>query len=413
MSSSDAPTPGEPSTPPLSEARQRPTVPRPLLHAVGLVTLMSILIWLVLPLILPPGAGAQSARIQAPGIVVSDVQFEIGAPGAESASNPLQAATPGGPADYRSVGVDLAGAPHRFSLLGGPVEASVGGATDLVAAQIDGLRIGSSAPGFGEAVIQAMGSTSVHRSIRIGDGVVAAPAWIDLRFSRPLGAGDLVLVQEAGGNDLIELVALDSEGTVLAAPVVVGPIYQRDTGHQTNVDERQWVSVMPVPGNGADVDVLRVRSAKADLKVLILDGRSAVGDVSVEAAPADAVVPIGLATPPSEHTTTTEPTPATEPPPAELATPEPPTDPPVVETTMPAPVEPAEQSDDQPAEAPAQPTELAMTGVANEPWLLVLIATGLIFFGYTLVAAVRHPAGGPGREERMQGHALLDALGFD
>lgn len=404
MSSSDVPPTGEPSTPPL---RPRPAVPRPLLHAVGLVTLMSVLIWLVLPLFLPSGAGAQPARVQAPGIVVSDVRFDIGAAGAEVSADPLQASAPGGPVDYRSIGVDLGGVPHRFSPLAGPVEAAVGGATDLVAAQIDGLRIGSSAPGFGQAVIQAMGSTSLHRSVRIGDGVVAAPAWIDLRFSRSLRSGDLVLVQEAGGNDLIELVALDTEGRVLATPTVVGPAYQHDTGQQSVAGDHHWVSVVAIPGNGVDVDVLRIRSARAELKVLILDGQSAVGDVALGGPNGtDDVVAVGLGTPPSEHTTTTEPAP-----PAELAS----TEPPVLETTSSPPVEPQQHSDDRPVEAPTQPpTELAMTGVTTEPWILVLIATGLIFFGYTLVAAVRDPAGGPGPEERStQGHALLDALGFD
>ena len=183
---------------------------------------------------------------------------------------------------------------------------------------------------------------------------------------------------------------------------------QNDTGQQTGTGDHQWVSVVAVPGEGATVDVLRVRSAKAEIKVLILDGHTAAGDVSVgDPAATGQVVPVGLGTPPSEHTSTTETAP-----PAELASTDP-TEAPVVETTAPPPVEPAQQLDDQPAEAPARPTELAMTGVTNEPWMLVLIATGLIFFGYTLVAAVRRPAPGPGSEQRMQGHALLDALGFD
>lgn len=415
-----APTSDSDSASESAPASARPILPRPLVHAVGLVVLMLVLIWLVVPVFLPPSAGAQSAGIQPVGIAVHDVDLDLGSASSDpnAAAGPLQAVAPGAPVDYRSVGVDLAGSPHRFGVLAGPVEASVGGATHLMAAEIDGLRIGSGAPGFHDAVVEAMGSTSMRRWVRIGDGSVAAPAWVDLRFPRPLQPGDLVLVQEAGGDDPIELLALDGDGVIQAGPVTVGPSHHHDTGHRNAAGDSHWVTVAPVPGGGDGVQVLRVRSAKAEVKVLVLDGQTATGEGSpVEAAPASGVLPIGLATPPSEHTTTTEAAP-----PADLTTAEP--DPAPAPEPAPAPAEPApepvEQTDDQPAQAPVQPpTELAMTGVTNEPWLLALIATGLIFFGYTVVAAFRHPVGGAGEHvgERgpgqARGHALLDALGFD
>jgi hypothetical protein len=37
------------------------------------------------------------------------------------------------------------------------------------------------------------------------------------------------------------------------------------------------------------------------------------------------------------------------------------------------------------------PAELAMTGVPNDPWILVVLAMGLIFFGYTTMAAFSRP----------------------
>jgi hypothetical protein len=55
-----------------------------------------------------------------------------------------------------------------------------------------------------------------------------------------------------------------------------------------------------------------------------------------------------------------------------------------------------------------------MTGMPTEPWLLVVLAMGLIFFGYTTFSAFRRP-----QAERLPvpgepaGHEQLDALGFD
>ncbi|MEM9561807.1 MAG: hypothetical protein AAGA93_04275, partial [Actinomycetota bacterium] len=57
-------------------------------------------------------------------------------------------------------------------------------------------------------------------------------------------------------------------------------------------------------------------------------------------------------------------------------------------------------------------TALAMTGVATEPWTLVALATGLMFFGYTVVVAYRRPRHRAEQGETA-GHAQLDALGFD
>jgi len=53
-----------------------------------------------------------------------------------------------------------------------------------------------------------------------------------------------------------------------------------------------------------------------------------------------------------------------------------------------------------------------MTGVSTDPWVLVTLATGLIFFGYTAVAAFRRQDE-ESRSGEPSGHAQLDALGFD
>lgn len=68
----------------------------------------------------------------------------------------------------------------------------------------------------------------------------------------------------------------------------------------------------------------------------------------------------------------------------------------------------------------AAPKQLAMTGVRTEPWILVLLAMGLIFTGYTAFVAFNgHSPSVPGRPSRPghfgepSGHSQLDSLGFD
>lgn len=55
------------------------------------------------------------------------------------------------------------------------------------------------------------------------------------------------------------------------------------------------------------------------------------------------------------------------------------------------------------------PTQLAMTGIRTEPWILVVLAMGLIFTGYTAYAAFA----GATRNGEVRGHDHLDFLGFD
>ena len=54
-------------------------------------------------------------------------------------------------------------------------------------------------------------------------------------------------------------------------------------------------------------------------------------------------------------------------------------------------------------------TQLALTGMVTEPWVMVIFAMAFIFFGYTIYAAFQ-PDGDGGEPS---GHDQLDALGFD
>lgn len=98
--------------------------------------------------------------------------------------------------------------------------------------------------------------------------------------------------------------------------------------------------------------------------------------------------------------------------PAQAGTPGPTTPP----TTTPANDSEASGTDIGPQQSDPAPTALAMTGMPTEPWSIVVLAMGLIFFGYTTVTAFRRPMGA-GRHRRPAaepaGHEQLDALGFD
>ncbi len=54
-------------------------------------------------------------------------------------------------------------------------------------------------------------------------------------------------------------------------------------------------------------------------------------------------------------------------------------------------------------------TQLAMTGVTTEPWVLVIFAMACIFFGYTAYAAFKERTSA----SEPAGHEQLDSLGFD
>ncbi|MGI9597957.1 MAG: hypothetical protein ACR2QK_17470, partial [Acidimicrobiales bacterium] len=66
-------------------------------------------------------------------------------------------------------------------------------------------------------------------------------------------------------------------------------------------------------------------------------------------------------------------------------------------------------TDRQPLGETAAVTQLALTGMVTEPWVIVIFAMGLIFFGYTVYAAFQHRP----KSDETCGHDQLDSLGFD
>lgn len=412
-------------------------------------------------LVLPATASDDEPRLLA-------VQFDL-TPGQAADDGPLSASGSAEVAHYVALQVDHGGVTRRLRPMTGSIGAHVSAGSTSLAAEIDGLRIGPAADGFDRTMTDVFASTSLSRFARIDTGGVGQAATIDLRLPRPLEPGDYLLVQEAGGDDSIELETIGADGVVIGPTRVVGPPYRWNSGHRTPDGAAQWAVVVPASAAGgtAPATGLRIRSSKAEVKILVMEPAvegaaasiagqaAATGPESGPESGADAA-PTAISLPPTIEAASTEghatEAPATGAPVATTA----PAETEVAETTpteapgttghepspglstdqepapteanspiadgpaavegqaaaevTPSPSEPdrAAQTDDA---APA-PTTLAMTGVPTEPWVLVALATGFIFFGYTAVAAFRRPAhlAGPGES---QGHAQLDALGFD
>ena len=510
-------------------------------------------------------AAAVGAALAADGARLTSVQFDLGREGSEGAGGPLSAGGGGSAASYHSAAINDGGAEHIVRPLTGPVSVNLSrDDAAAVAAQLGGARVGPSAGDFGDSLADALSSPSLGRFARIGS--TGSAVSLDLRYARPLGDGDYLLVQEAGGDAAIELTALDGDGRPLGPARVVGPRYQWNTGHATADGTAFWAGVVPAGSlaPGQDVHGVRVATDGAELKVVALEpgptpslrsttptgtatpapaptaagatpaqeavgvepafaaigleigvvpavavggagcdqaiagggaaaeaGRSAtfcfavtntgtvdVTDIAITdrrvglvdavlprsegpevLAPGDravfyhfAIVEAGAGDGSAQATArpaddgsidgdpqptaaasapvadgTGEPGPEPEAEPeglagaeassdrAEAGTPTPTVPPP---TTPPA-TTPSNDSGSTgagigPEESDQPPAALAMTGMPTDPWVLVVLAMGLIFFGYTTTAAFRRPPGEPPAEYgEPTGHEQLDAFGFD
>lgn len=330
-----------------------------------------------------------------------------------SDDGPLGPARSAGQTRYAEFQVDHGGVTRRLQPVAASVTATPIAAASATSVEIDGLRTGSAAEGFESTLAEALGSASLDSFLRIDTGGTTGPAVVEITLGRQLQGGDYLLVQEAGGDATFDIEAVGADGATIGAPRSVGPPYRWDSGQRSGDGEAQLVSVIDVSPWVAwgDVTGLRLLADTAEVKVLVLE-------------PTAGVIPL-----PVTEAVTASSTPATPTRPAPVSTTSPP--PPAPTVTMPAtpsstapttpttapPAQPIETSSNPATRVLAQadgpaPTALAMTGVSTDPWVLVALATGLIFFGYTTVAAFRRPAhrAAPGEPA---GHAQLDALGFD
>lgn len=382
------------------------------------------------------------------------VRFEL-SPGDRPEDGPLTASGEAMSTQYAELQVNHGGIARRLRPLAGSFTATPVAAPLGLAVEIEGLRIGPAADGFTDTLGEVVANPSVGTFLRFDTNGVGEPAVVDITLPRPLETGDYLLVQEAGGDDSVELFGLDSGGQTTGPARTVTSPYRWNSGRMTADGERQWASIVDPSAWIGDEPVtgIRIVGAKAEVKVLVLEPATGViplplADIEIEAPPTAIPIPGAAAatTPipiPSEAAPFPEATDASTP--ADSGEPvttedESPAAVPMVESVpdpAPEPVqEPATEPADgeaaavaQPAPAPAAdeilalpaqtsdveqapPVVLAMTGVSTDPWVLVALATGLIFFGYTTFTAFRRPAheAGPGESK---GHDQLDALGFE
>lgn len=322
-------------------------------------------------------------------------------------------------ARYRSMTVAVGGEPVELRPLTGTVRVSMSrDDAEVMTAELNGTRHGAGVEDFGDRVASATTSDSANSNLHITPRE-GGPASVDVFFSRALGASDYLLVQEAGGDSIVTLTPIAGDGTVVGDARQVGPDYQWNTGHPSMDGQPTWASVLPVAAFGSSFEGFRLSAEAAQVKVLAL----AIADpeplvVTVEqpseavpnsdSAPVEAAAATG-----SDHGDNpplTEAQPAVVPPnvvsgPQVVSAPQAVSEP--QEVSAPQGASGPQEASAPVAAAPAI-TQLAMTGNLTEPWLVVALAMGIIFIGYTVYAAYRLPA-----RRDAAGHDQLDQLGFD
>ncbi|MEM9566126.1 MAG: hypothetical protein AAGA93_26130, partial [Actinomycetota bacterium] len=271
----------------VSALRRRSSDPLPTpVRRTGIALLVAVVAVVVVVVVTSTGrADAEPARIRS-------VQFDLvaGQAGqdAEAGGGPLRPAPTGAGASYVSLQVERSAGPERLRPLTAGVTASTPALDGSLVAELSGLRVGPEDPAFDEAIAEVFTSRSVQDLVRIDTGSLDAPVTIDVRLPRPLGPGDAVLVQDGDGDAVIELAGLAPDGTVVAPSAVGTPPYTWNTGHHTVDGVVQWAAVLDAPAaaDGQPVTGLRIRTARAELKVLVLESTAVAGaSASTASAP--------------------------------------------------------------------------------------------------------------------------------
>ena len=230
-------------------------------------------------------------------VKIVSVHFDLTAPATENTGG-LQAAGPAQPASYQSLVVEHRGVELGLDPIPGAVRVHLDQAqAPDMAADLDGLRLGSAAPDFANGLADAVSSRAVHRFVRFTPSADGSPLAIDVSYGRPLQGGDFVLVQERLGDASLELTAINATGVAIGNTVVVGPSYQWNTGHGPTPEEPVWATAVSFDRfvtNGEPISSVRVVGNEAEFKVLALGPAAAPSAASI-AAPA-APEPVDLAT---------------------------------------------------------------------------------------------------------------------
>lgn len=227
-----------------------------------------------------PGSSGDEVRLVS-------VQFDVDPDAPTGQAGPLSAAPSAAPARYAAVQLEHRGESRRLQPIAGVVQVSLSaGDAEAVAAEVDGLRVGSSAAGYGDSLADSLASPDLPRFARIDVGPFDPGVAIDIRFERPLGEDDYVLIQEAGGDAAVEVEALVGDGEVTGSVRRIVAPYQWNTGYRAEQGVDQWATVIPVPApaGGEAVVGLRLRAAQAEVKVLVLEPASGSPLAGVEAS---------------------------------------------------------------------------------------------------------------------------------
>ncbi len=230
-------------------------------------------------------AGAAESEVK-----IVSVHFDLTAPVTENTGG-LQAAGPAQPASYQSLVVEHRGVELGLDPIPGAVQVHLdqAQASDM-AADLDGLRLGSAAPDFANGLADAVSSRAVHRFVRFTPSADGSPLAIDVSYGRPLQGGDFVLIQERLGDASLELTAINAAGVAIGNTVVVGPSYQWNTGHGPAPEEPVWASAISFDRfatNGEPISSVRVVGNEAEFKVLALGPAAAPTAAPAAPAPVD------------------------------------------------------------------------------------------------------------------------------
>lgn len=234
-------------------------------------------------------------------VTIASVHFDLAEaeapPSSGISASGLSASGPTSVVRYRSLVVDYGGSAVDLAPLTGTVRVNLSQdqAPDM-AADLDGLRIGSAAPDFADSLADAVSSSDVHRFVRFTPTDDGSPISVDVTYARELRSGDFLLVQERLGDAALELAAVDAAGVAIGATVVVGPTYQWNTGHGAPPTEAAWVSAIAVDRfatGGAPVAAIRVVGGEAEFKLLALEASAPAAGAAAATATDAAASEVG------------------------------------------------------------------------------------------------------------------------
>lgn len=179
-------------------------------------------------------------------------------------------------ARYSSAIVTAGGAEYRLMPMAGSVRVTMVDAdTAAVVADIGGTLVHASVDGFADAVADALASPDVSRSVRLGSMPDGRPA-ITVFFDRPLGPGDHLLIQEAGGDGNLTVAPVDGNGEQVGAEVTIGSdgiAHHVDIGQQTADGAAAWSTVVPLARlapEGGTAAGIRLSGSEVQAKVVPL-----------------------------------------------------------------------------------------------------------------------------------------------